>query len=217
MRADEKGRNLIAGETLLPTPTTRNSLGDQFQGILAAAQDGGEWAVAILYRWLHPALVSYLRSRVGDDAEDLASETWMAVARGISNFSGEEPAFRSWVFTIAHRRLIDHHRSNSRRPKTRTLTPVEGEGYDGAVELAGSDDPAGQVLDAVAGDEAVRRIVAVLPKDQADIVLLRVVGGLSVDDVAAITGRKAGTVRVLQHRALRKLAERLERPANDEV
>jgi len=212
-----KGESSPLGETRLPTPATRNSLGDQFQGILSAAQDGGEWAVAILYRWLHPALVSYLRSRAGDDAEDLASETWIAVARGISSFSGEEPAFRSWVFTIAHRRLIDHHRSNARRPKTRTLTPVEPDGQDGPLELAGDDDPAGQVLDAVAGDEAVRRIVALLPKDQADIVLLRVVGGLSVEDVAAITGRKAGTVRVLQHRALRKLAERLERPVNDEV
>ena len=198
----------------MPTPTTRNSLGDQFQGILAAAQDGGEWAVALLYRWLHPALVSYLRSRAGDEAEDLASETWMAVAKGISSFSGEEPAFRSWVFTIAHRRLIDHHRSNSRRPKTRTLTPAEGDGQESGVELAAGDDPAGQVLDAVAGDEAVRRILGLLPEDQADIVLLRVVGGLSVDDVAAITGRRPGTVRVLQHRALRRLAERLEVPVN---
>src|SRR5207247_2140656 len=93
--ADEKGRNLSAGETALATPTTRNSLGDQFQGILTAAQDGGEWAVAILYRWLHPAVVSYLRARAGDEAEDLASETWIAVARGLPNFSGHRPASRS--------------------------------------------------------------------------------------------------------------------------
>jgi RNA polymerase sigma-70 factor (ECF subfamily) len=201
----------------LSTPTTRHSLGDQFQGILTAAQDGGEWAVAILYRWLHPALVSYLRARAGDDAEDLASETWMAVAKGIAGFSGEEPAFRSWVFTIAHRRLIDHHRARARRPKTRTLNGLDADGQDGGgpVEPLAADDPAGEVLDAVAGDEAVRKIVAVLPKDHADIVLLRVVGGLSVEDVAAITGRKPGTVRVLQHRALRRLAERLERPPTD--
>src|SRR5205814_6232262 len=106
--ADEKGRNLTAGETALATPTTRNSLGDQFKGILTAAQDGGEWAVAILYRWLHPAVVSYLRVRAGDDAEDLASETWLAVARALPGFTGDEAAFRSWVFTIAHRRLVDH-------------------------------------------------------------------------------------------------------------
>jgi len=198
----------------LATPTTRNSLGDQFQGILAAAQDGGEWAVAILYRWLHPAVVSYLRVRAGDEAEDLASETWIAVARGLARFSGDESAFRSWVFTIAHRRLIDHHRAAARRPRTRTLHATEGDQHDSPLDLPGSDDPAEEALDAAATDEAVRRIVALLPPDQAEIVLLRVVAGLPVDDVAAITGRRPGTVRVLQHRALRRLADRLEHPGN---
>ena len=199
----------------MATPTTRNSLGDQFQGILAAAQDGGEWAVAILYRWLHPAVVSYLRARAGDEAEDLASETWVAVARGLARFSGDEAAFRSWVFTIAHRRLIDHHRASARRPRTRTLHATEGDDYNGPIDLPAGDDPAREVLDAAAGDEAVRRIVALLPPDQAEIVLLRVVGGLPMEDVAAITGRRPGTVRVLQHRALKRLADRLERPVDE--
>lgn len=201
----------------MATPTTRHSLGDQFPGILTAAQDGGEWAVAILYRWLQPAVVGYLRARAGGDAEDLASETWIAVARGLSNFSGDETAFRSWVFTIAHRRLIDHHRVTARRPRTRTLHPAEGETHDGHLEMPAADDPAGEVIAAVAGDEAVRRIVALLPRDQAEIVLLRVVAGLSVDEVAAITGRRPGTVRVLQHRALRRLAERLDHSPMNEV
>jgi len=202
----------------LPTPATRHSLGDQFQGILTAAQDGGEWAVATLYRWLHPAVVGYLRSRAGDDVEDLASETWLAVARGLPGFTGDETAFRSWVFTIAHRRLVDHHRAKSRRLRTRSLTPDDGEGSDRSealAELAGTDDPAAEVVGAMAGDEAVRRIVALLPADQAEIVLLRVVAGLPVEEVAAVTGRRAGTVRVLQHRALRRLADRLERPVDE--
>jgi RNA polymerase sigma-70 factor (ECF subfamily) len=192
------------------TPATRYFLGDQFQGILTAAQAGGEWAVASLYRWLNPAVISYLRARAGDDAEDLGSETWLAVARGLPTFSGDEAGFRSWVFTIAHRRVVDHHRAASRRPRTRTLTP-EGEDIDGGtVGLSSPDDPAAEVVTAVAGEEAVRRIVALLPPDQADIVLLRVVAGLPMEDVARITGRRPGTVRVLQHRALRHLAERLE-------
>ena len=195
----------------MATPTTRHSLGDQFQGILTAAQDGGEWAVAVLYRWLHPAVDGYLRGRAGDDAEDLASETWLAVARALPTFSGDETAFRSWVFTIAHRRLVDHHRASARRPRTRSLTPAEGDGYDGSVELVGPDDPAAEVTAALAGHEAVPRIVALVPPDQAEIVLLRVVAGLPVDEVAAATGRRPGTVRVLQHRALRRLADRLER------
>ena len=107
----------------MPTPATRHSLGDQFESILTAAQDGGEWAVATLYRWLHPALIRYLRGRAGHEAEDLASETWLAVARALPSFNGDEAAFRSWVFTIAHRRVIDHHRAVARRPRTRTPWP----------------------------------------------------------------------------------------------
>jgi RNA polymerase sigma-70 factor (ECF subfamily) len=201
----------------VPTPTTRHSLGDQFQGILTAAQDGGEWAVAVLYRWLHPALVGYLRSRAGDDADDLASETWLAVARALAGFTGDETAFRSWVFTIAHRRLVDHHRSSSRRLRTRSLTADDGDGPGPGEFLAGlasGDDPAAETVAALAADDAVRRIMALLPADQAEIVLLRVVAGLPVEDVAAVTGRKPGTVRVLQHRALRRLADRLEPPVN---
>jgi RNA polymerase sigma-70 factor, ECF subfamily len=193
---------------------TRHSLGDQFLGILTAAQEGGDWAVAILYRSLHPALVGYLRSRAGDEAEDLAAETWLAVARGLRAFSGDEAAFRSWVFTIAHRRLVDHHRAKARRLRTHTLTPGDGSGgtaEDGpSPEPASPDDPAGETVAAMTSDAAVRRIVSLLPADQAEIVLLRVVAGLPVDDVAQITGRRPGTVRVLQHRALRRLAERLE-------
>lgn len=198
----------------MTTPATRHSLGDQFLGILTAAQEGGDWAVAILYRWLHPAVVGYLRGRARDEAEDLAAETWLAVARGLTGFSGDEAAFRSWVFTIAHRRLVDHHRSNTRRLRTKSLTPGDGSGgtpEDGPnPEPASQDDPAGETVAAMASDEAVRRIVALLPPDQAEILLLRVVAGLPVDSVAQITGRRPGTVRVLQHRALRRLAERLE-------
>ena len=198
----------------MPSPATRHSLGDQFLGILTAAQEGGDWAVAILYRWLHPALVGYLRGRAGDEADDLAAETWFAVARGLRAFSGDEAAFRSWVFTIAHRRLVDHHRAKTRRVRTHTLTP--GDGLGGTVEdgpspePASPDDPAGETVAAMTSDAAVRHIVSLLPADQAEILLLRVVAGLPVDDVAQITGRRPGTVRVLQHRALRRLAERLE-------
>lgn len=200
----------------MSTAATRNSLGDQFQAILAAAQDGGEWAVATLYRWLHPALISFLRGRAGDDADDVASETWLAVARGLTTFSGDETAFRSWVFTVAHRRLIDHHRTAARRPATRSLGPVEGDGPDARLDLPGGDDTAAAVEAALIGSEAVRRVVALLPPDQAEIVLLRVVADLPVEQVATITKRRPGTVRVLQHRALRRLADRLE-PLGPEV
>jgi RNA polymerase sigma factor (sigma-70 family) len=191
-----------AGATVTPR-VTRPQLGAQFEGILAAAQAGGEWAVAALYRALHPAVLRYFRSRAGQEAEDLASETWLDVARGLPGFAGSEEAFRSWVFTIAHRRLVDHHRSARRRPVTT--------GADQSmVAVPAADDPAATVLDGVAGDAAVRRLWELLSPEQAEIVVLRVVGDLSAEDVARITGRRVGAVRVAQHRALRRLAQKLE-------
>ena len=197
----------------MTTPATRHSLGDQFDSILVAAQDGGEWAVALLYRSLHPAVLSYLRARAGQEGEDLASETWLDVARGLRSFSGSEGAFRSWVFTIAHRRLIDHHRAAGRRPRTDRMAQADPAAVE--FDVAGRDDPAAEAVAAVAGAEAVRRIVALLSPDQAEVVLLRVLAGLPVEDVARITGRRPGTVRVLQHRALRRLAERLDDSAGE--
>jgi RNA polymerase sigma-70 factor (ECF subfamily) len=181
----------------------RPELGEQFHIVLAAAQAGGQWAVAALYKSLSPAVLRYLQARAGQEAEDIASETWLDVARGLHRFSGDEASFRSWVFTIAHRRLVDHHRSGARR---REEAVPHGE----MTALPAGDDPVGRVLDGLAGDRAVRRINELLPPDQAEVVILRVVGGFSTEDVARITGRRPGTLRVLQHRALRRLARALE-------
>jgi RNA polymerase sigma-70 factor, ECF subfamily len=184
-------------------------IGGEFQTILAAAQQGAEWAIAVLYDDLQPRVLRYLRARVGAEAEDVASETWLDVARSIRSFSGDEDDFRGWLFTVAHHRAVDHHRRGSRRPTAATddseLTSVPG-----------SDDTETAAMDHGAlGDEAARRLVASLPAEQAEIVLLRVVAGLSVEEVAAIVGRRPGTVRVLQHRALRRLRKDLEESPED--
>jgi RNA polymerase sigma-70 factor, ECF subfamily len=181
----------------------RPELGEQFDIVLAAAQAGGQWAVAALYRTLSPSVLRYLEARAGQEAEDIASEAWMDVARSLRRFSGDESAFRSWVFTIVHRRLVDHHRSRTRRREEITSDQHLG-------SIPASDDPARRVLDGLAGDRAVQRINELLPPDQAEVVLLRVVGGFSTEEVALITGRRPGTLRVLQHRALKRLAQALE-------
>ena len=176
-------------------------MGD-FDATLSAAQAGAEWAVADLYRCLQPQLLRYLRTRVGADAEDVAAQTWLEAARGLSGFRGGESDLRSWLFTIARRRAADERRRRRRRP----IDLVPG---DVLAEVLG---PSGVEDEAELGDlgwAAVRRIVASLPEIQAEVVLLRVVAGLPVDEVARIVGRPPGTVRVLQHRALRRLAETL--------
>ncbi len=171
-----------------------------FQGALAAARLGEEWAVALLWRDLHPRILRYLRVAVGDsDAEDLASDVWLEAARGLGRFDGDASAFRAWVFTIARRRVIDV----GRRVQRRRTDPMSPHQID-----RGSDGAPGELEGRLALDAALRR-VARLPPDQAEVVALRVLAGLSAEQVAEIVGKRAGTVRVLQHRGLQRLANEL--------
>ena len=178
---------------------TEKTLGEAFPDLLGAARTGADWALTSLFRQYQPALLRYLRARAGDEAEDLASDTWLCVAKSLGSFDGDETHFRRWLYTIAGRRLTDHLRRQSRRPSTAATDDVLA-----AVPQPG--DTADEVVSAVAGDEAARRIARALSPGQAEVVLLRVVGGFSAEEVAAITGRRAGTVRVLAHRGLARLA-----------
>jgi RNA polymerase sigma-70 factor (ECF subfamily) len=72
-----------------------------------------------------------------------------------------------------------------------------------------TEAPEDETIAHLRGEDAARRIAELLPAEQAEIVLLRIVGGFSVDEVARVVGRPPGTVRVLQHRALRRLAAQL--------
>ena len=178
-------------------------LGDEFARVMCAAQAGEEWAVARLYRSLQPALLRYLTAREPQDAEDIAAQVWLEVARALTKFEGSEDGFRAYVFTIARRRMLNAKRGRARR----RADAVPMEALSGAVKS--TDDPAEEAAAKIDSAAAVRRIVDLLPAEQADIVLLRVVARLSVDEVAAIVGKRAATVRVIQHRALRKLAREL--------
>lgn len=172
----------------------------RIEGAFEGARVGDTEALTALYRELHPGLLRYLSAHVGREAEDLASEVWVGVASQVHQIATDVDAFRGLLYTIARRRAIDHHRKRSRR-KTE---PAEASTIASSRDLRDLDSPAEERL---AGDEAVRDIVAMLPPAQADVVLLRVVAGLSTPEVAAIVGRSPGAVSVLQHRALKRLAE----------
>jgi RNA polymerase sigma-70 factor (ECF subfamily) len=175
---------------------------EDFANTLHAAQAGQEWAVAILFDALQPPLLRFLRWQEPSVAEDLAAETWLAVAERIGSFDGGEGQFRAWVFVIARRRLADHRRRAARR----RTAPVEREILEAVADL---DDPADRVVEQLSAEEAIAHLVASLPPDQAEVLMLRVVGGLTVDESAEVMGKRPGTVRVLQHRALRRLAREL--------
>jgi RNA polymerase sigma-70 factor (ECF subfamily) len=174
-------------------------LGEKFDETLAGARAGDEDAFASLWRDLQPGLLRSLQVVDRPGAEDIAAETWIDVTRSLGRFSGDEGGFRAWVFTIARRRHLDSLRAAGRRPRSSDTE----EGMEG---LAGDDDPAHR-LEQELSTETALELIAALPPDQAEVVALRVVGDLDVDQVAKLVGKRPGTVRVLAHRGLRRLAE----------
>jgi RNA polymerase sigma-70 factor, ECF subfamily len=178
-------------------------LGEQFQPALVAARLGAEWALTALYREFHPPLRRYLEALEPNDGDDLASETWIDAAAGLERFQGDEWAFRRWLFTIARRRLIDHRRRRGRSAQAHT-------DLEALAQRPAGDDTQAAALAANETEAALARIAA-LPRDQAEVILLRLLAGLDVTEVARVVEKRPGTVRVLQHRGLQRLAEQLVR------
>jgi RNA polymerase sigma-70 factor, ECF subfamily len=180
-------------------PILTSVIGDEFPAILAAAQAGREDAFAALWRDGNPALLRYLRVAVPEAPEDVASEIWVQVVRGLPGFHGTEPDWRAWLFTIGRRRALDERRRRSRHPVA-PLTDLPGR-----LEPR-SQDAAGQAMENLATAAALAA-VAQLPPLQGEVILLRVLAGLDTDAVARILGRSPGAVRVAAHRGLHRLAQ----------
>lgn len=166
---------------------------------LARARTGDTAAFDALFMAFQPPLMRFLRGVALDACDDIAGEVWLDVVRGLRGFRGDATAFRSWLFTIAHRRVIDARRARRRRPETPMADPPD---------VAAAPDTA-DVAEAGMAAERAAALIAALPAEQAEVVLLRVVAGLDVAAVAAILGRRPGTVRVQSHRGLRRLSDML--------
>ncbi|MEV7977307.1 RNA polymerase sigma factor [Streptomyces sp. NPDC086519] len=179
-------------------------LGDdaELTAAVRAAQGGDETAFRIVYRAVQPRLLGYVRTLVGDpDAEDVTSEAWLQIARDLDRFSGDADRFRGWAARIARNRALDHIRMRGRRPA------IGGD----ETELAGraaDSDTAGEAIEALTTVSTLS-LIARLPQDQAEAVVLRVVMGLDAKTAAETLGKRAGAVRTAAHRGLRKLAELL--------
>jgi RNA polymerase sigma-70 factor (ECF subfamily) len=170
--------------------------------MVAEACSGHKEALAGLYREFHGALVGFLFGIVGAEAEDLAAEAWIDMARVLPNFQGDGAEFRRLLFTIARRRAVDHGRKRQRR----RTDPVDLRQLG---LRAADEDPGATVVQLDASRQAIRQISELLPRPQAEVVLLRVVAGLSVAETANVVGRSANAVSVLQNRGLRRLADTL--------
>ena len=171
--------------------------------MLDAAKSGAPWALERLWRTYAAAVAGYLRVQGADDPDGLTSDAFLGAFRAIAGFDGGEPQFRSWLFTIAHRRLIDERRRNGRRP----VASLDEVAMDA---LGGAEDPEAEALRSLA-TARVRSLCDELVPDQRDVLLLRIVGGLTVDEVAASLGKSAGAVKALQRRALAALRRKMSR------
>ena len=175
---------------------------DDLTAAVAAARQGDEAAFRVVYREVQPKLLRYLRVLVGDDGEDVASETWLQVVRDLASFKGNGDSFRGWVATVGRHRAMDHLRRTRRRPAI--STPV-----DTLVEVAGDADTEARALESAATDAAIA-LIATLPRDQAEAVMLRAVVGLDAETAAKVLGKRAGAVRTAAYRGLRRLAKHLD-------
>ncbi|WP_371634371.1 RNA polymerase sigma factor [Streptomyces sp. NBC_01259] len=173
-----------------------------------AAQDGDEDAFRTVYRAVQPRLLGYIRTLVGEpDAEDVASESWLQIARDLDRFSGDADRFRGWAARIARNRALDHLRMRGRRPSA---------GGDEAElsEKPAESDTAAEAIEALATGRAMS-LIAQLPQDQAEAVVLRVVVGLDAKSAAQTLGKRPGAVRTAAHRGLKRLAELLRADSAD--
>ncbi|MEV0553352.1 MULTISPECIES: RNA polymerase sigma factor [unclassified Streptomyces] len=165
------------------------------------AQEGDEAAFAVAYRIVQPGLLGYLRGLVGDEAEDVASDAWLEIARDLGRFRGDGAGFRGWTATIARHRALDHLRRLKVRPRASALE------HD-MLDLPGPHSTHDQALESLSTEYALE-LVSSLPRDQAEAVLLRVVVGLDGPAAARVLGKRPGAVRTAAHRGLKRLASRL--------
>jgi RNA polymerase sigma factor (sigma-70 family) len=185
------------------SPRPRHPAPDpRFDRLLAAARAGDREAWRELYDALAPGVLGYVRARGASDPEDLTGEVFVQVVRDLEKFEGGAAGFRAWVFTIAHHRLLDQRRLQTRRPQE-VGEPLE------TVQVHGGDVEA-EALERISF-RRVTELLRVLSPDQRDVLLLRIVGDLSLEDVARVTGKRTGAVKQLQRRGLAAIRRQLER------
>jgi RNA polymerase sigma factor (sigma-70 family) len=171
-----------------------------FEATLQGAKAGEAWAWEVIYRELAGPVTGYLAVRGAPEPEDQASETLFDVARNIERFDGDEASFRSWVFVIAHRRLIDARRREGRRIETAPLKDVDIN-PGGDVEL--------EALNNLALNEMLD-LLTPLTDDQREVIALRMIADLSLEETAQLMGKRIGSIKALQRRAVGNLKRILE-------
>jgi len=172
---------------------------DGFERVLLAAKAGAPWASAELWNAHAGAVAGFLRARGSAEPDDLTSEVFLAVFDGLDRFEGGAAEFRTFVFTIAYRRLVDELRRRARHaPNAEWVDEA-----DPRRAASAEDEAIGRI-----GDAAARAMLDGLPRDQRDVMVLRIIGDLTVEQVAEVLGKRGGAVKALQRRALTALRKK---------
>lgn len=184
---------------------SKMTLGLDFSSILIAARAGSEWAWTRLYYDLAPDLLRYFRCYSVESAEDLVGQVLLQVVRDLARFKGGEDRFRAWVFTIARRRLVDEWRRQGRRKEQASSDLL-------SVVSAASEEIETDALRRL-GEQRVHSILARLTPAQRDVLFLRMVAGLTIEETAEVLGNTSGAVKSLQSRGLEAIRRLLPKEA----
>jgi RNA polymerase sigma-70 factor, ECF subfamily len=192
-------RVVDADERLAEEPTLAE------RALVEAARQGDHSAWELLYRRLYPRLHTYHARRLGTDhAEDAVSETMARAVRGFDGFILGRAGFDGWVFGIARRVAADHYRKSAQRRRQRIaearVARSPDHGADPTADDLCQDDDRAQI----------RRLFAGLSPADREILELRIVAGLSSEQVGAVLDKAPGAVRTAQSRALARLRQLLE-------
>ena len=187
-----------------------SSADSELEVFLIAAQKGDEQAFEMIWKHLNTRLLRYAAAQCYGstlDYEEVVSESWISAARDISKFKGDFKQFRSWIYTVTRNRMVDGTRKRDRQVK-----------YGGDVTELDLEDRTPRMEEIIEANEAVKTIVEQirhLPEAQSEVVMLRVVADLSVEETAKIVRKSENSVRVLCHRGLATLREELTANGGD--
>jgi RNA polymerase sigma factor (sigma-70 family) len=154
---------------------------------------------SLVYRTYASQVLGYLTARGVEDPEAVMQEVFLAVLPRLETVSGGAPGLRTFLFSVAHARMVDDHRRQSRTPMKLP--------FDAQLDQREESSAEAEALDHVSPAEVLGLLQKVLLDDQREVLTLRIIGGLTVDQVAAVMGKSAGAVKQLQRRALSRLRE----------
>jgi len=168
--------------------------------VLDAARSGDGDAFAVIWRNLAPSVTGYLRARGVDDAEGVTSDVFVSLLPKLPEMRGGVAGLRTLTFSIAHARAVDEARRRARRPSMVEFDPIRHDGQEASAE---------QVAFTRLATTDAHDLLLRLSPDHREVLALRVVADLGLEQTATVMGRSVGSIKQLQRRALLALRAEL--------